>query len=161
VALRVQKGVDPAQMAFTALNGEKTDLAKLRGKLVLIDFWATWCKPCVAELPHLKAVYEKYRDQGLEVVGISFDLAEAKEELVGFLKKHEVTWPQSFEGKGWGENRYQRIYGIGELPTVFLLDKEGKLVDKNARGERLEPLIRKYLSLEGGTARNRASVASP
>ncbi|WP_299669707.1 TlpA disulfide reductase family protein [uncultured Polaribacter sp.] len=144
-ALVVESGAKPLEMVFTSMDGRKVDLAKMRGKVILIDFWATWCAPCVKEIPHLKKLYNKYHEQGFEIIGITLDEKAAEARVQKLIKNKEVPWPQRFEGKGFNGDAYKQLYGIGSLPTVWLVNKEGIIVDRNARGERLEPLIRKYL----------------
>ncbi len=132
---------------FTALDGRMVDLSKLKGKVVIVDFWATWCKPCIATMPHLKAMYEKYHDKGLEIIGISLDNKGMDAQIKQVVKKEDLPWAQRFEGKGMNDP-LAKLFGIGSLPTVWILDKSGKIVDQNARGERLESLIKKYLGLK-------------
>ena len=84
----------------------------------------------------------------MRLSGIAMDMEEVKPRLLEILKQKKAIWPQRFEGKGFGGDTYRQLYGIGSLPTVWLVDKDGKIVDRNARGERLEPLIRKYLGLD-------------
>lgn len=127
----------PLDLAFTAVDGRKVDLAALRGKVVLIDFWATWCPPCVEEVPDVVAVYDKFREQGFEIVGISLD--EDKEALEKFTKENKMPWPQFFDGKGW-ENELAQRFKIQSVPTMWLLDREGKLADPAPRG-RLEEAV--------------------
>ena len=130
----------PLALQFTALDGKDVDLAKLRGKVVLIDFWATWCLPCLAELPNVKAVYEKHHARGFEIVGISFD--EKKEDLERLLAREKVPWPQYFEA---GENRFALEFQIESIPTMWLVDKRGRLRDLNAR-EDLAGKVEKLLA---------------
>ncbi len=138
----------PLKMAFIAMNGTKVDISELRGKVVLIDFWATYCGPCIKEMPHVRALYDKYRNQGLEVIGIAADGDDAKERVIDILEKKGATWPQRLDEGLDASVSYHALYKITALPTVWLLNKDGVIVDRNARSERLEPLIRKYLGLE-------------
>jgi thiol-disulfide isomerase/thioredoxin len=121
----------PLPIKFTAIDGREVDLAKLTGKVVLVDFWATWCGPCVAEIPNVKDTYDKLHGKGFEIVGISFD--KDKDALEKFVGEHEMKWPQYFDGKVWG-NDYGQKYGINGIPSMWLVDKKGNLRDMNARG---------------------------
>ncbi len=121
----------PMELSFTSVDGKKVDLADLRGKVVLIDFWATWCPPCVEEVPSLVETYEKYHAQGFEIVGISLD--EDKAALEKFTTENKMTWPQFFDGKGW-ENEMAQRFKIQSVPTLWLLNREGKLIDASPRG---------------------------
>ncbi len=138
----------PLNMEFTAMDGTKISLADMRGKVVLIDFWATYCGPCIKEMPHVRAMYDKYKENGFEVVGIAADGDSAKERIYDILEKKDANWPQRLDRGADAVVSFHALYEIKTLPTVWLLSKNGIIVDKNARGERLEPLIRKYLGLE-------------
>jgi len=120
------------------MGGKPLSIAGLKGKVVLIDFWATWCGPCIAELPNVLKAYEKHRDSGFEIIGISLDKDEAK--LTTFLKEKGMTWPQHFDGKGW-QNKLAVKYGVNSIPATYLLDKEGKIIAKDLRGEALEKAV--------------------
>jgi len=125
-----------------SLAGEEVSLARLRGKVVLVDFWATWCPPCVAEMPRLKAAYEKYRDKGFVIVGVSLDNSEGA--LRDFVKRQDISWAQIFDGKGW-ESELAEKYGVDTVPTMYLLDAEGKIVGSNHGGMVLEAQLEKLL----------------
>lgn len=132
----------PLELSFTAVDGSKVDLANLRGKVVLIDFWATWCPPCVEGVPEVVEAYGKFKDRGFEIVGISLD--EKKDALLKFTKEHKMPWPQFFDGKGW-DNQIAKQFKIQSVPTMWLLDREGKLADVSPRG-RLDTAIESLLA---------------
>jgi peroxiredoxin len=115
----------------------------MRGKVVLVVFWATWCAPCVAETPALKSAYDKFHAQGLEIIGISRDKQEDKGRLNKFLKARNIPWPQYFDGKGH-ENQIALEFGIDGVPDLFLIDKKGVLRETKVR-EGLEQKISKLL----------------
>lgn len=112
----------PLDLKFTAVDGQEIDLAKLKGKVVLLDFWATWCQPCLEALPELKEIYTKYHAKGLEILGISLDTK--KMELTRFLKEEEIPWPQSFDDKN-EVNAIAERFHIGPIPTMWLIDAQG------------------------------------
>lgn len=132
----------PFALKYSGVDGRDVDIAKLGGKVVLIDFWATWCGPCVAELPHVKEAYDKLHAKGFEIVGISFD--EDRAALEKFVKDKSMAWPQFFDGKGWG-NKFGQEFGINSIPSMWLVDKKGVLRDQNAR-EDLAAKVEKMLA---------------
>src|SRR6266496_5940233 len=125
------------------VTGKPISVANYKGKVVLIDFWATWCGPCVAELPNVLKAYEKHHSKGFEIIGISLDQDEAK--LTKFTKQKNMGWQQFFDGKGWG-NKLASKYGINSIPATFLLDGEGKIIARNLRGDALEEAVAKALA---------------
>jgi thiol-disulfide isomerase/thioredoxin len=133
----------PIAIKFTAVDGRGVDLAKLKGKVVLLDFWATWCHPCVVGIPRVKETYEKYHDQGFEIIGISFDNAGEKDKLIQFTKDKGMTWPQFYDGKGW-ENEFGQQFNIHSIPAMWLIGKDGSLADADARAD-LDSKVAKLL----------------
>lgn len=134
----------PVDIKFTAIDGREIDLQSMKGKVVLIDFWATWCGPCVAEIPNVKATYDKLSPKGFEILGLSFD--QDKSKLESFVKEKNLAWPQYFDGKGW-QNKFGQEFGIRSIPTMWLVDKKGNLRDMNARQD-LEQKVSKLLAEE-------------
>jgi thiol-disulfide isomerase/thioredoxin len=127
----------------TDLNGKPVSVSGEKGKVLLIDFWATWCPPCRAELPNVIATYKKYHDQGFDIIGISLD--QDKNTLENFLRQNGITWPQFFDGKGW-DNKLAVQYGIEAIPATYLLDGSGKIIATDLRGEQLEAAVAKALA---------------
>ena len=127
----------PMEINGTLLNGKPFDQKTLAGKVVLVDFWATWCGPCVAEIPNVLEQYEKYHKDGFEVVGISLD--QEREALEKFVTEQKLPWPILFEepkGDGW-QHPLATFYGISGIPTVVLIGRDGNVITLDARGEKL------------------------
>lgn len=125
------------------LDGKPLSIAAYKGKVVLVDFWATWCGPCVAELPNVLKAYEKHHAAGFEIVGISLDSDRAK--LDKFIKDKNMPWQQFFDGQGWN-NKLSTKYGVNSIPATYLLDGNGMILAKNLRGEALEQALAKVLT---------------
>lgn len=125
------------------LDGMPLSIANFKGKLVMIDFWATWCGPCVNELPNVLKTYDKYHDKGFEVIGVSLD--KDKDKLTSFIKEKNMTWPQYFDGQGW-QNKLASKYGVNSIPATYLLDKDGVIIAKGLRGDALEAAVGKALA---------------
>ena len=128
----------PDFSAAVDLDGKPISLADYRGKVVLLDFWAVWCGPCLGEIPRIKAVYEKYHDQGFEVIGVSLD--EDAAVLREFIKEKEMPWRQILDGQRWAGHLVQQ-YGVCSIPAPFLIDREGKVISVKARGSLLDELV--------------------
>ena len=127
------------ELTGTYRDGSQFRWEPLKGKVVLVDFWATWCKPCVGEMPSLLAHYEKYHDKGFEIVGVSLD--QDREALEQFLQQNDIPWKQILDPA----NPALEKYGIRSFPTVILIGRDGRVTSINARGEELEKLLAELL----------------
>ncbi len=138
----------PFDLEFTdAIGGAVVSVKRLKGKIVVIDFWATWCAPCMADLPEMKRLYAKYHDQGVEFIGVSLDQPEARgglRNLKRVVAEKEITWPQYYQGDGW-DGKFSSSCGINAIPATFLIDTDGNLASTEAAGK-LDTLIPKLLS---------------
>jgi len=149
--IRIQKMLDkPAFVGqpFVAdvklLDGKSLKLpADMKGKVVVVDFWASWCGPCRQFAKYLKKFYDKYKDKGVVVLGINMDTD--KSAMDAYLKEHsDYTWLQSFSGKGWQDPTAMK-YGIEGIPSVWVIGKDGNVVSDNARGD-MEGIVDRALS---------------
>ena len=122
-------GMAPS-FSLPSLKSDVVKLSDFKGKYVLLDFWATWCKPCIAEIPNLKAVREEFSKKDFEVVSICVDKADFKLNWEKIIEKHDANWPQLFDASGTAA----RDYAIEFFPTIFLLNKEGEIIARNLRG---------------------------
>ena len=141
---KIQKSLTPGTQFpdFTVkdLDGKPLSVANYKGNIVLIDFWATWCPPCLRELPNVLAIYEKYHAKGFSIIGVSLD--QDKETVAGFIKSKNMTWPQYCDGQSW-QSPLVTKYGISVIPSTFLLDREGKIIAADLRGDALEAAVAK------------------
>ena len=130
------------ELKFTAVDGTLFDLARWHGKVVLIDFWATWCGPCRRAMPFVVNAYRKLHEKGFEIVGISLD--RDRDQMLQFTKDKNMPWPQYYDGLVW-ENKISRRLGIEGIPTMWLVDKQGHLRTTEA-GDDLEAEVARLLS---------------
>ena len=132
---KLPPGSDAPDINLSSPTGEKIALSSLRGKVVLVDFWASWCGPCRKENPNIVRLYNKYKNMGFEIYGVSLD--DNMDNWKAAIQKDGITWPQVSELKKW-ESRVVKEYSIEAIPYSVLLDKNGKIVAKGLRSEELD-----------------------
>lgn len=129
------------ELKAKSINGQTINIDDYAGKFVVVDFFATWCQPCLVELPRLKQHYAKYQSKGLEVIGVSLD--DSAKKLQAFLDDADLPWPIIHDSESDPLKTLQMRFGIAQLPTVLLLNKEGTVVSLEARGSELNRLVQK------------------
>lgn len=132
----------PISMKFDdAVTGKPFDIAQVAGHSVLIDFWASWCGPCMGQMSRLREAVRRYGTKGLVVVGVSLD--DSRKAMLDAVRREHMTWPELFDGKGWNSS-FARSWGIYEIPAAFLVDGQGKLrnvdVNLNALDDEIDGL---------------------
>lgn len=130
------------EISLPSTDGKEIALSSLKGKLVLIDFWASWCGPCRKEMPNVIKIYSKFKNKGFEIYGVSLD--QDKEKWMEAITKDGINWPQVSDLKYW-DNVAARIYNVQGIPYTVLIDKDGKIIAKNLRGQELEKKIAEVL----------------
>ncbi len=135
----------PLPLAFSGLEGGKVDIRNYRGKAVLVVFWATWCKPCAQDLPKLRAMYQQYRNQGFEVIGVNLD--NQPNGVKAYMQQNGMTWPQVFEPGGL-QSAPSQAFGVISLPTMFLTDKQGLVHSRPASMDDVTTALPELLGLK-------------
>lgn len=142
IARALAVGTTFPAFAVKDLKGQPLSVAGTKARVVLIDFWATWCEPCMVELPNVIKAYDKYHARGFAIIGINLD--DNPSLVTAFLKDHPLAWPQFSDGKGW-QNELAVKYGVHRIPSTYLLDADGKILGKDLFGDELEQALAKAL----------------
>ena len=129
--------------ATVDIDGRTWSSDALRGRIVLVDFWATWCAPCLADLPRLQRLHREFASRGLTIVGVSLDRSSGR-DFRSWLQRHGVAWPQVREGFGY-DGPLTRRFGVETLPASFLFDREGRLRAARRQGGSLEREVRSLI----------------
>lgn len=149
-------GANPIPFQAKDLLGQTINLERYRGRVLLLDFWATWCMPCQAEIPSVRAAYRNFHSRGFDIVGISLDQPGERPALVSFLREHGMTWPQIYDGRYWN-SRIAALYKVQAIPFTVLIGRDGKIAAVGARGLELQTAIR--AALAGAPVKGRISGA--
>ncbi len=134
-AARTGVGINAPEIAVTTPEGNAIKLSDFRGKVTMIDFWASWCKPCRMENPNVVRVYNRFKDQGFEIFGVSLD--QSKEQWIAAIAQDGLTWKHGSELKFW-QSSFVPAYNLDGIPMTYLLDENGVIIAKGLRGEQLE-----------------------
>ncbi len=140
---RLSIGSEPIPFTVKDTAGKEISLDKFKGKVVLLDFWATWCMPCKVEMPNVIRIHKKLNSKGFEIIGISLD--SDRNAFDNYIKSNGIDWPQYFDGKGW-QNGVAEKYKVRAIPATYLIDKNGKIRFHSLRGAELEKAVEQLLA---------------
>ena len=139
---QIKSGYDAPEIALTSANGDTIRLSSLKGKVVLLDFWASWCPPCRASNKQLVKLYPKFKEKGFEIFGVSLD--DSKQSWKKAIQKDKISWLQTIDRGGW-EAQTAIKWNISAIPTSYLIDKDGKLIAKDLEVKDLAKALKDIL----------------
>ena len=140
-----QIGNQAPDFNLNTINGKSISLEKLKGQFLVIDFWASWCKPCREESPNMVRLYEKYHSKGLEIISISLD--SDKDKWQAAIQKDHLNWIHVSELQGW-KGQVAKQYNISQIPFTYLLDKSGKIMAKGLRAHELDAILARTIQVK-------------
>lgn len=143
LSAQIKKGTAAPDISLKDTEGQSISLSSYKGKVVLLDFWASWCMPCRKNNPNLVALYEKYKGEGFEILGVSID--EDNTAWKKAIEKDGLTWKQVVDNKGWNA-KSTLDYGVDGIPASFLIDQNGIIKGVNLEGRELDGVIKKLLT---------------
>ncbi len=138
-------GMPAVDFALNDTTGNPISISSFQGKILLIDFWASWCRPCRIENPNVVKLYNDYKDKGFEIIGVSFD--ESRSKWIDAIHQDQLTWPHVSDLKGWS-SAAGKLYAVNSIPATVLLDREGNIVAKNLRGDALRKKLEEIYGAE-------------
>lgn len=141
----VEVGMPAVDFALNDTTGNPISISAFQGKILLIDFWASWCAPCRHENPNVVKLYNDYKDKGFEIIGVSFD--ENRSRWIDAIHKDQLTWPHVSDLKGW-QSAAGKLYAISSIPATVLLDRTGMIIAKNLRGDALREKLEEIYAVE-------------
>jgi len=136
-------GAIAPDLAFENPEGKILKLSDLRGKVVLLDFWASWCRPCRQENPNVVKVYKQYHEKGFDVFSVSLD--KDKTSWIKAIDTDGLVWPNHVSDLGYWQSQAAKIYGVSSIPATFLIGRDGRIIAKNLRGAALENALKEIL----------------
>lgn len=142
VNAQLRQGMPAYEIALQSVNGDTVRLSSLKGKIVLLDFWASWCGPCRSSNRSLAKLYPKFKDKGFEIFAVSFD--NDKADWINAIKRDKVSWMQAIDPGGW-ETPTALNWGVVALPTSYLIDREGRLIAMDLEGKELEKALKELI----------------